>query len=66
MTKKPRTPRTAAFKKKISLETIREDKTLLSQLLLQKRPVKLSEMQLMRRVDEIYTARPFLGSRKIA
>jgi len=29
-------------------------------------PVKPSELQLMRRVDEIYTARPFLGSRKIA
>src|SRR5690606_23521042 len=29
-------------------------------------PVKSSEIQLMRRVDEIYTARPFLGSRKIA
>lgn len=28
-------------------------------------PVSLSEIQLMRRVDEIYTARPFLGSRKI-
>lgn len=29
-------------------------------------PIKASELQLMRRVDEIYTARPFLGSRKIA
>jgi len=29
-------------------------------------PVKPSELQLMRRVDEIYTARSFLGSRKIA
>lgn len=28
MTKKPRTPRTAAFKKKIALEALREDKTL--------------------------------------
>lgn len=28
--------------------------------------VQPSELQLMRRVDEIYTARPFLGSRKIA
>lgn len=28
MTKKPRTPRTAAFKKKIALEAIREEKTL--------------------------------------
>lgn len=29
-------------------------------------PVKPSELQLMRRVDEIYTAQSFLGSRKIA
>ncbi|MDE3046106.1 MAG: transposase, partial [Verrucomicrobiota bacterium] len=29
-------------------------------------PIKPSELGLMRRVDEIYTARPFLGSRKIA
>jgi transposase-like protein len=28
MTKKPRTPRTAAFKKKIALAALREDKTL--------------------------------------
>jgi transposase len=28
MTKKPRFPRTAAFKKKIALEALREDKTL--------------------------------------
>jgi transposase-like protein len=28
MTKKSRTPRTAAFKKKIALEALREDKTL--------------------------------------
>jgi putative transposase len=28
-------------------------------------PVKESELQLMHRVDEIYTAQPFLGSRKI-
>lgn len=28
MTKKPRTPRTAAFKKKIALKALREDKTL--------------------------------------
>ena len=28
MTRKPRTPRTAAFKKKIALEALREDKTL--------------------------------------
>jgi transposase-like protein len=28
MSKKPRTPRTAAFKKKIALEALREDKTL--------------------------------------
>lgn len=28
MTKKPRTPRTAAFKKKIALEALREDKPL--------------------------------------
>lgn len=28
MTRKPRTPRTAAFKKKVALEALREDKTL--------------------------------------
>jgi transposase len=28
MTKKPRTPRTAAFKKKVAIEALREDKTL--------------------------------------
>jgi len=28
MTRKPRTPRSAAFKKKIALEALREDKTL--------------------------------------
>jgi putative transposase len=28
-------------------------------------PAMASELQLMRRIDEIYTARPFLGSRKI-
>jgi transposase-like protein len=28
MGKKPRTPRTAAFKKKVALEALREDKTL--------------------------------------
>lgn len=28
MTKKPRTPRTAAFKKKVALDALREDKTL--------------------------------------
>ena len=28
MTKKPRTPRTAAFKKKVALEALREDKTI--------------------------------------
>ncbi len=28
MTKKPRTPRTATFKKKVALEALREDKTL--------------------------------------
>ena len=28
MSKKPRTPRTAAFKKKVALEALREDKTL--------------------------------------
>jgi transposase len=28
MTKKPRTPRSAAFKKKVALEALREDKTL--------------------------------------
>jgi|GEM_PF-3630366 len=29
MTKKPRTPRTAAFKKKVAIEALREDKTLI-------------------------------------
>jgi len=28
MSKKPRTPRTAAFKKKVALEALREDKTM--------------------------------------
>jgi transposase-like protein len=28
MTRKPRTPRTAAFKKKVAIEALREDKTL--------------------------------------
>ena len=28
MTRKPRTPRTADFKKKVALEALREDKTL--------------------------------------
>jgi transposase len=28
MTKKPRTPRTATFKKKVAIEALREDKTL--------------------------------------
>lgn len=28
-------------------------------------PIRASELQLMRRVDEIYTTQPFLGSRKI-